>query len=225
MKNVVVVAPHADDETLGVGGTVARHVDRGDKVTVVVMTGPGGGEHPIFPPETWEVVREEAREACEVLGAELVFRELPAVLIPDLPVWQVNREADSVLKELEPDVLYLPFPLDLHLDHRILFQAFTVASRPHTPRGQAVREIYAYETQSETHWNPSYLEAGFLPNVYVDITPYLGAKLKAMACYESQLQDFPHARSLEGLKALARFRGSQVSVEAAEAFVLIRQLL
>lgn len=221
---VLVVAPHADDETIGAGGTIARHVREGHDVTVAVMTGPGEGEHPIFPRTTWDVVRAEGQKACEVLGAKLLFRELPAVLIPEQPVWEVNKEAWKVLDEVRPDILYVPFPFDLHLDHRALFYAFSVAWRPHSEVGQKVREVYAYETVSETHWNASYLEPGFLPNVFIDISDTLEQKMEAMACYASQVQPSPHFRSLEAVRALATLRGSQMSMRAAEAFVMIRKL-
>ncbi len=222
---VLLVAPHADDETLGAGGTLNRHVREGDDVTVVVMTGPGPEPHPIMPHSVWDVVRSEARAACDVLGVQnLIFRELPAVLLPDEPVWTVNREAARVLEEVQPDILYVPFPFDLHHDHRSVFYAFSVAWRPHTEVGQGIREIYAYETLSETHWNPAYLEAGFLPNCFVDISETLATKMKAMECYASQLQEAPHFRSLRALEALAVLRGGQVSVFAAEAFVSIRQI-
>lgn len=223
---VLVVAPHADDETLGVGGTIARHVRQGDHVTVAVMTGPGPEPHPILPHSVWDTVRGEAREACKVLGVqELIFRELTAVLVPDAPLWTVNKEASLILSEVEPDVLYVPFPFDLHQDHRSLYYAFNVAWRPHSPAGKRIKEIYAYETLSETHWNTSYLESGFLPNVFVDITDTLDCKLEAMKCYKSQLQEPPHFRSLKALEALATLRGGQVSAHAAEGFVLVRRLI
>ena len=222
---VLVVAPHADDETLGVGGTIARHVREGDEVAVAVMTGPGEGTHPIFPNEVWDTVRAEARRAADVLAVtELVFRELPAVLLPDRPVWEANREAAEVLGEFAPDLLYVPFPFDLHRDHRDIYYAFSVAWRPTSSVGRNIQGIYAYETLSETHWNPPYLEAGFIPNTYVDISADLETKLRALACYESQLLAFPHARSLEAIEHQARWRGAQVGMEAAEAFVTIRSL-
>lgn len=222
---VLVVAPHADDETFGVGGTIARYSKEGHQVTVAVMTGPGSEKHPIFPHSVWDTVRGEAKLACQVLGvSELIFREIPAVLVPEQPVWKVNQEAFQVLDEVRPDILYVPFPFDLHLDHRALFYAFSVAWRPHSEVGQKLREIYAYETVSETHWNASYLEPGFLPNVFVDISETLETKMEATKCYQSQLQQSPHFRSLDALRALATLRGSQMSMRAAEAFVMIRQL-
>lgn len=222
---VLVVAPHADDETVGAGGTIARHVREGDEVMVAVMTGPGPGRHPVLPHETWGTVRAEAAKAAQVLGvAEFVFRELPAVLVPDQPVWEVNREAAGVLEQYAPDVLYVPFPFDLHLDHRAIFYAFSVAWRPTTEVGRGVRAIYAYETPSETHWNPAYLEPGFTPNVFVDISEDLDVKLRALACYESQLSPFPHFRSLQAVEHQAGWRGAQMGMNAAEAFVGIRHL-
>jgi N-acetylglucosamine malate deacetylase 1 len=222
---VLVVAPHADDECIGLGGTIARHVREGDHVTVAVMTGPGTEPHPVFPHSQWDVIRKEADQACQVLGVQrLWFRELPAVLVPDLPVWEINQEAGHVLAEVEPDILYVPFPFDLHLDHRAIYYAFSVAWRPHTPLGQRVKEVYAYETLSETHWNPPYLEPSFTPNHFVDISDTLELKMKALNCYASQIQPEPHFRSLRAIEALATLRGSQVSMAAAEGFVLIRRL-
>ena len=77
--------------------------------------------------------------------------------------------------------------------------------------------MYCYEVQSETHWNAPYLEAGFLPNTWVDITAHLETKLRALACYESRLRPMPDARSLAAIRALAVWRGSQQSFAAAEA--------
>jgi N-acetylglucosamine malate deacetylase 1 len=162
---VLVVAPHADDETLGAGGTIARHARAGHEVHVVVMTGPGEGEHPVFPRSTWDVVRAEARRACEILGvADLTFRELPAVQVAEEPLWRLNRETVSVVDAVRPDVLFVPFPHDLHRDHRELFHSYSVAWRPVSLSGQGIREVYAYEVPSQTHQNAPYLEPGFLPN-------------------------------------------------------------
>ena len=83
--------------------------------------------------------------------------------------------------------------------------------------------MYCYEVQSETHWNAPYLEAGFLPNTWVDITAHLETKLRALACYESRLRPMPDARSLAAIRALAVWRGSQQSFAAAEAFVCVGQ--
>ena len=226
MVNVLVVAPHADDETLGVGGTIAKHVDSGDHVTVAVMTGHGEEPHPLWPTDTWQEVRAEAQQACRVLGAhELALRDIPAVLVADQPQWQVNSITQALLDDFQPDILYVPFPYDMHRDHREIFHSMSVAWRPSTSTGRTIREVYAYEVPSETHWNAPYLEPGFTPNTWVDISHHLSRKLEALGCYASQIPAWPHARSVAALEHLARWRGSQIGVEAAEGLVLIRKLV
>lgn len=223
---VLVVAPHADDEVLGVGGSIARHSASGDSVSVAIMTGHGENPHPLWTRETWVRGRAEAAKALELLGVDtLIFEEIPAAQVVEQPLWQLNAVTKKVLDEVRPDVLYVPFPFDMHKDHREIFHSFSVAWRPSNDAGGLVREVYAYETQSETHWNAAYLEPGFLPNTWVDIGDFLDRKLAALACYESQVQPWPHARSLEAVSHLARWRGSQMGMEAAEAFVLIRRLM
>ncbi len=224
-RRVLVVAPHPDDETIGLGGTIARHAREGDEVHVAVVTGHGEGKHPLWPPSRWETVRAEARTACRRLGvAELKFEEVPAALVADQPVWQLNKVTDAIVAGVQPDVLYVPFPLDLHKDHREVFHSLSVAWRPSSAIGGRIREIYCYEVQSETHWNIPYVEAGFLPTAWVDIGDTLEAKLEALACYKSQVHPPPHARSPEALRALAVWRGSQMGMRAAEAFVTVRTL-
>jgi LmbE family N-acetylglucosaminyl deacetylase len=221
----LVIAPHADDETLGVGATIARLVAEGHRVSVAVMTGHGEAPHPLWQRSLWDGIRAEAREAMAVLGVhELILREIPAALVAQYPTWKLNEEARSVIEQAQPDLLFVPFLWDVHKDHRELFAAFNVAWRPNTPLGRKIRRIYAYETLSETHWNCAQLEPGFIPNVHVDVSPFLETKLRAMACYKSQVQRPPNTRSLEALRAQAVWRGAQIGVAAAEAFVLVRQL-
>jgi len=223
---VLVIAPHADDETLGLGGTIARYVDEGHAVTVAILTGPGEGRHPIIPNESWDLVRLEARRAMTVLGVtDLIFENLPAVLVADQPHWELNRLTSSVLERVEPDVLFVPFLLDVHRDHRELFHSLSVAWRPSNTCGRAIKQIYTYEVVSETHWNFASVEGGFLPNVYIDISGYLDKKLEALACYESQVRPEPDSRSEAAVRALAVWRGSQMNMAAAESFVLVRYLV
>jgi LmbE family N-acetylglucosaminyl deacetylase len=225
-RRVLVIAPHADDETIGLGGTIARHAGEGDEVTVAVVTGHGNdGPHPLWPASVWDAVRGEAREACRILAVKaLLFEEVPAVLVADQPVWKLNRVTGGIVERVKPDVLYVPFPFDLHKDHREVFHSLSVAWRSSSATGRGIREIYCYEVQSETHWNVPYVEPGFLPSRWVDISDTLDAKLKALACYRTQVRPLPDARSLEAVRALAVWRGSQVGMSAAEAFVTVRTL-
>ncbi|KPJ93752.1 MAG: hypothetical protein AMJ53_06625 [Gammaproteobacteria bacterium SG8_11] len=223
---ILVVAPHADDEALGVGGTIARYASEGHEVIVAIMTGHGeDAPHPLWPKSSWEQVRREAKEAHAILGVqETVFREVPAAMVANEAAWKLNLITQEVVKDVQPDILYLPFLFDLHKDHREISHSFSVTWRPCTEFGQRIREIYMYETQSETHWNIPYLEQGFFPNSMVDISDYLDTKLDALRCYKSQMRPFPDARSIEAVEALAKWRGSQISRAAAEGFVVVRHI-
>ncbi len=219
-RRVLVVAPHPDDEILGVGGTIARHVAEGAEVHVAIVT---KGYAPDFDDAHVAQVRGEAKEAHALLGtAGLHFLDLPAAALDTVPHREINARLARVMSEVVPDTLYIPFNGDLHRDHLETFLSVLVASRPNRP--EAPRAIYAYETLSETNWGAPYLMPSFAPNVYVDITNHLEFKIKAMEVYQSQVKPFPNERSVESLRALAALRGSTVGVRAAEAFVLIRQV-
>ncbi len=220
---ILVVAPHADDETLGVGGTIARRAAEGHEVHVAVVTGHGDLPHPIWPRAAWDEIRAEARRAMDILGVHaLHFEEVPAALVADQPAWRLNKTIAALVEKIQPEILYVPFPFDLHKDHREIFHALSVAWRPATATGRRIRAVYCYEVQSETHWNAPYLEAGFTPNAWVDISSHLDTKLRALACYASQVRPAPDARSIEAIRALATWRGSQQGLHAAEAFVAVR---
>jgi N-acetylglucosamine malate deacetylase 1 len=224
---VLVVATHADDETLGLGGVIARYASDGHDVAVAVLTGHGDeGSHPLWPRKVWDTVRSEFHEACGILGvSDVLFEEVPAVMVADQPVWKLNQVTSRIVQTVAPDILYVPFVNDLHKDHRECYHSLSVTWRAHTGLGRNIKEVMAYEVQSETHLSFPYVEQGFLPNTWIDISEYLELKLKALACYKSQLQPHPSARSLKAVEALAVWRGSQIGVEAAEAFVLVRRIL
>ena len=225
-RRVLVVAPHADDETIGVGGTMARHAAEGDEVHVAVVTGHGDGPHPLWPQSVWDTVRGEAARAMDMLGVtQLHFEEIPAALVADQPVWKLNKMIGAHrARSSQPEILYVPFPFDLHKDHREIFHALSVAWRTSSPTGRKIKQVYCYEVQSETHWNAPYLEAGFMPNTWVDISAHLETKLRALACYESQMRPHPtpapSTRSARSRCGAARSR----TWRAAEAFVTVRLL-
>ena len=128
----------------------------------------------------------------------------------------------DVVNKVRPEVVYIPFLSDLHFDHRELTESAMVALRP--IGNCSVREIYMYETLSETGWNLPLSDKAFIPNVWVDITETIDDKILAMKCYKSQLLDYPHPRSEGGILSLARYRGSTVGVAYAESFMLVRKV-
>ena len=225
MSGVLVIAPHPDDEVLGVGGTLARLASEGVQTTVAVMTGPGELPHPIFQADGWDKVRAECRTAVEVLGVDrLIFRDdLPAALLDNVPGHKVNRAVEEVIREVRPETLYVPFAHDIQKDHQVIAHACALAARSYLEPGRSIHRVLAYEVLSETHLNNAYLHAPFEPNVYVDISEHLEIKLRALAEYASQLQPAPLPRSLAAVGAQAHMRGAAIGAQAAEGFLLLRE--
>ena len=221
MSIVLVVAPHPDDEVLGVGGSILRHLEGGDAVHIVICT---RGEESRFGPEQVARVQAEARKVHAFLGLTgSRFLDLPAARLDDLPGADINEAMKGVFQEVKPDVVYVPHAGDLHRDHQLVFQAALVCSRPMI--GDSPSRILAYETVSETYWYAAPITPAFIPNVFVDITGYIDKKLAACTMYESQIQPAPHQRSIEALRALSITRGHAVGFKNAEAFMLIRELI
>lgn len=219
---VLVIAPHPDDEILGVGGTIAKLTQAGHDVHVTIIT---SGQPPLFDEESVRKVRSEALAAHQIVGLENTrFMEgFPAAGLDTVPGSLLNAAISEELDRIVPDVLFIPFGGDIHYDHQTVFTASLVAARPH--RKRIIKAILAYETLSETNWYAPPITPGFMPNTFVDISSVLEAKISAFAAYESQVQESPHERSLDAVRALARVRGATVGVEAAEAFILVRQLV
>jgi LmbE family N-acetylglucosaminyl deacetylase len=220
MRNVLVIATHPDDEALGCGGVMARHAAEGDAVHVLVIT---RGDPELFAPELIEETRAELREAHRLLDVTSVrFLDFPAPKLDTVPGYRLAGAIGQVIREIAPTVVYLPHGGDIHADHRAVYHATLVAARPID--GCPVARLLCYETLSETEWAPPVADQAFIPTVFVEITPYLERKIAAMACYRTQVKPPPHSRALETLEALARLRGATVSVAAAEAFMLVREI-
>ena len=218
---VLVVAPHPDDDVLGCGGVMARHVARGDNVHVLVVT---RGAPELVPMGEVERNRKQLREAHRVLGVtEARFLDFPAARLDTVPGHELADTIGICIREIQPSVVYLPHGGDIHADHQAVHLATLVAARP--INGCSVKKLLTYETLSETEWGSPRPESAFIPTVFVDIADYLETKSKAMNCLKMQLKKFPHPRSLEGIEALARLRGATVGVSAAEAFSLAREVI
>lgn len=220
IRRALVLAPHPDDEILGCGGTMARIVAEGGEVHVAVVT---RGREPRFDTAQIEQVRKETMQAHALLGvAHTHFLGLPAAELDSVPHVDLISAIAGAVAHSMPDTFFVPFVGDLHLDHRLVFDATMVVGRP---KGEAYpRRILAYETVSETHWAAPGVAPPFEPTVFIDITDHLDTKLRAFSCFASQCQSFPNERSIEALSALATVRGSTVTRRAAEAFMLIREV-
>ncbi len=220
-KSVLVIAAHADDEALGCGGTIAKHAAAGDTVDVVfvadgVTSRAGAGDGEI-------VRRQQATEnARKILGIKsTVFLGLPDNRLDSLALLDIVQPIESIVSKLSPEIIYTHQCGDLNIDHRLVHQAVMTACRP-LP-GCPVREILAFEVMSSTEWSGAGL-LPFTPNLFVDISRHIDAKMRALEAYAFEMRVAPHSRSVEHLRHLAQHRGSCVGVEAAEAFMVMRAL-
>jgi LmbE family N-acetylglucosaminyl deacetylase len=223
MAEILVVAAHPDDEALGCGGTIARHADAGDVVRVLFMTdgvgARGGGD---------DAARRERRQAAEgaaaILGITAMrFHDFPDNALDTVPLLRVAQAIEAIAGEHPPHTVYTHFGHDLNIDHRIVFQAVMTAFRPQPHC--SVRRILCFETRSSTEWAANPAALAFQPNHHVEITATLARKRAALEAYAAEMRPAPHARSLAALEALAMLRGAEVGVAAAEAFVLVREIV
>lgn len=221
MKKILVIAPHPDDEILGVGGTILKNINEGNEVHVVIVT---KGLFPLFNPDIIEQTRAEAKRCHEIVGIKnTYFLDFPSTMLDTTPKYKINAALLEIVESIAPQEVYIPHSGDMHFDHGIVAEAAMVTLRP--KYGFSPDAIYAYETLSETGWNLPDANSSFVPNVFVDISDYIDKKLSALSIYESQLEEFPAARSIQAVSSLAAYRGALANVKAAEAFMLIREIV
>ena len=220
---VVVFAAHGDDEVLGCGGTIRRHALDGDEVSIVIFA---DGETSRSGRKSKAAVAKReaaARKAANILGAGNVFiHQLPDNRLDTVPLLDLAKLAEKYIGEQRPHTVYTHHAGDLNADHRQVHEAVVTACRPQG--GYSVRRLLFFEIPSSTEWRAPSAGAAFIPNWFVDISTVLELKIDALEVYGSEMRPWPHPRSYEGVTHLARWRGATVGCEAAEAFVLGREI-
>lgn len=214
MSRVLVIAAHPDDELLGCGGTVALHTRAGDDVTSVIVCegeslryGVGGVGQ-----------RDHIRMAAATLGVgDVRTLGFPDQRLDTITLTEIITPLEKIVAEVQPQIVYCQYGYDVNRDHQVLFQALLVATRPTVA---CIRGVYAFDTASSTEW--AYPRT-FTADTWVDITTTLDAKLAAMACYESEVREYPHPRSLGALRNRAKAWGNQQCLDAAEVFMTVRR--
>jgi LmbE family N-acetylglucosaminyl deacetylase len=215
-ETVLVVAAHPDDETLGCGGTIARHTAIGDQVHVLFLA---DGE---AAREKTDITqrREAANRSADGLGiSERIFLDWPDNKLDSVPLLDVVQSLEPHLSRLNPSIIYTHFSGDLNIDHRITAQAVMTACRPQPGSMSALKRILSFEVLSSTEWS---MNEPFVPNYWIDISTTIENKISALAAYDSEMREYPHTRSYQNVRQLAGFRGASVGIEYAEAFVLLR---
>lgn len=222
MNTVLVIAPHPDDELLGCGGTLLRHLAEGNAVhwlIVTAMTDQCG-----YSAEAMARRRQQIATVSTAAGFT-AYHELglPAAHLDTLPLADIVAAIGAVMGEVQPDTLYLPYGGDVHSDHGVVFAAAKGCSKWF--RYPSVKRIYGYETLSETDFALPPDGPGMPINRYVDISQYLEHKLELLALYEGELGEFPFPRSPETIRALAQLRGAAAGCRAAEGFQVLKEIV
>ena len=219
-KNILVVVAHPDDEIIGCGGTLARHYQNGDKITIIYMT---DGVSSRGNCKKEKAARKSmAEQVGEKLGATQYYFDYPDNQMDQTPLLKVVQSIESISHKLTVDIVYTHHGADLNIDHRIVHQAVMTAYRP-IP-GKNIPNIYTFEVNSSSEWNTPNSSNCFMANYFVNISDQITEKIALLSCYQKEMPLYPHSRSIETIEALAKVRGSSVGVAFAEAFMLIRQV-
>jgi LmbE family N-acetylglucosaminyl deacetylase len=222
MKKILAVAVHPDDETLGCGGALLKHKNNGDDIYWLIITS-------IDVENGWEKDKVESRrreiDSVSKMYGFCVTHSLnfPTTRLDTIPMKDLISEISKIIQKVEPDIIYVPNRSDIHTDHQVAFKAIMSCTKVF--RNSFIRKILMYECLSETEFSPSLQTDVFIPNVFVDITGFLEEKIKIMKMYRGEMGTFPFPRSEENIRALAMYRGATAGVEAAEAFVLLKEVL
>ncbi len=222
MKVALIVAPHADDETLGCGGTILKLVEQGYQVHWLLVTGMTFDAG--FSKTQIQTRRVEIEKVSAAYGfVETHELELPPARLETLSKGDVIGPISKVVDIVKPSLVFTVYRNDAHSDHEIVFDAVMSATKSF--RYPFIKKVMAYETMSETDFGMKPEDGGFKPTVYVDIANYLNQKLDILEIFESEVHEFPFPRSRKALESLAYVRGAQCNAEAAEAFMLIKEIL
>lgn len=220
--NILVVAAHPDDEVLGCGATIAKHVEEGSRVWILIL-GEGitsrVGLSDVQKRKGLEKLHKSAQKASKILGvSKLILEHLPDNKFDSIPLLEIVHKIEKVTSDYQPQIIYTHSRSDVNIDHRRTLEAVEAAVRP-LP-SSTIQSVLTFEVPSSTEWN--FVRELFRPNVFNQIDEKVFAKkIKAISAYSQELKPFPHPRSLEYLKSLAKVRGVQAGFNLAEAFELI----
>jgi len=218
---IMIIAAHPDDEILGCGGTVARLTQEGkaeaDEVFTLILSN-GITSRDNWDKKELEDLKVKSAEANYMVGVPwIAIEDLPDNQFDKVPLLDVIKKIDKHIKFHLPDIIFTHYANDLNIDHRITYQAVITATRP--MQNESVKEIYSFEVLSSTEWN---YPTTFSPDTFYDITDTLNTKLQALACYDSEMRDSRHPRSMTGVWNNAKMWGLKSGLEYAEAFKMVR---
>ena len=219
---VLVVVAHSDDESISMAGTIVKHVSKGDKVFVVSMT------DGVSARDNKNIVKiRHRKKSADIASQELGFQwgdcyDFDDNAMDSYALIEIVKAVEEAKKKYKPTLVYTHSGADLNVDHRVVAHAVLTAFRPQP--NEKCKELRLFEVASATVYGNPAIMGSFSPNLFLNISDEWSSKLRALAAYNSEMRDYPHSRSIEGIKNLAKLRGNQVGYELAEAFEVVRKL-
>lgn len=223
-NNILVVAAHPDDEALGCGGTLAKHISNGDNVKVVFLSD-GETSRNEIKNNSINLRKKNAINSLKILGVKktnIIFNSLPDNALDSIPLIKIAKILEEIKSIFKPDIIYTHFGNDLNVDHRAAYNATLIAFRPQ-PK-ESARKIFCFEILSSTDWS-SNINSPFNPNYFVNIEKFYKKKIASVKAYKTEIKKDPHSRSLKNIENLAGFRGMSCGVKYAEAFFVERIII
>lgn len=214
-ERVLAVVSHPDDESLGPGATLAKHIAAGDSVSIVIMAD-GLSSRGGVNTASIAARHGACRAACKILGTEDVYiHQFADNMMDNVALLEVVKFVERHVERVKPTVVYTHWKGDMNVDHRITHEAVNVACRP--APGCTVRKLLYFEVPCSTAWGE-----WFAPDYYVPVEDHMETKMAACEVYADELRPYPHPRSREAIRNLALMRGAYVGMPYAEAFVVGR---
>ena len=205
---ILVIAPHPDDEVLGMGGTIKK-LSKKNKIILCVVS--EGATAQYKDKKMIKVRRDSCKKTAKILGiSQTIFLDYPDMRL-NLSHLDINKKLEEIIEKYKPEIVYTAPKNDLNLDHQMVFNSTLVACRPKS----GVKQILCYEIQGNT-------KVPFVPNVFENIEKEFPYKIKGFKMYKSEIEEFPNPRSIAAIENLAIQRGVESGTKKAEAFELIR---
>jgi N-acetylglucosamine malate deacetylase 1 len=218
MMKILIFSPHPDDETLGCGGTLLKHLSDGDEIFWCLMTyGNAKMGHDEKHYSKWDNILDRVNKEYKV--KQFINLRYPSGALDTIGYMELISKTKRVIDTVRPDIIYVNHFSDIHTDHRYTYDIVMSSSKNFNC--PFIKKIITYETISETDFSPVSDNRAFTPNIFVDISDYMTHKLKIMKLYESEIMKEPMPRSLRSIKALASYRGSRIGAKYGEAFQLV----
>ncbi len=228
-NNVLIIAAHPDDEILGCGGAMVKHIENGDDVHVLIlaegMTSRDTSRNREGRSSDLTTLADTAKKANDIIGVtSLYLHDFPDNRMDSVDLLDVVKVVEGFIEKYQPSIVYTHHRGDVNIDHTVIHDAVIAAIRPQP--GHCVKTVLFFETASSIEWRPAQSLSAFSPNWFVDITvDPLQKKLQALEAYTTEMRDFPYPRFVKALDYLAKWRGASIGCEAAEGFMLGRQII